>query len=355
MTEAIHTAMTQAVRKGIFPDADLLVAKGGTICHHAAYGSARKGTIFDVASLTKALVTTTLIMQAIQKRELSLEDSITSHLPNQASSHQPITIVNLLTHSSGLPAWQPYYREIPNRLIGTEEAKKIILESISFEPLIYKTGSKSLYSDPGFVLLGALLEQLYKSPLQRLFEERIANKANMLHSFFVPMAVKPLTPIPDRRFAPTEDCPWRQKVIHGDVHDQNCYAMGGVAGHAGLFSTTEDIHRLLVRLVDSYKGQSDFIAPDIVRLFWSDQFTPPDSTWRLGWDSPSRPVSSTGRYTSDNCVGHLGYTGCLITIDLDQDYWIILLTNRIHPTTTNEQIKQFRPYIHDLIWEELVR
>lgn len=352
MNNRLSEAMETAVADGIFPSGSLLVAKSGTITHDSHHGNASPSTIYDVASLTKAFATTTLTMMAVDEKKLSPSDPLSRFFPNIPASHAAITMANLLTHSSGLPAWKPFYRDIPVSMIGKREAYQHIVNEIIVEPLDYAIGTKSVYSDLGFILLGHILEVIYDTPLNELFDSRIAKPLDLTDSFYSPLSAD----VPSHRsFLPTEDCAWRQMVVQGRVHDQNGFAMGGVAGHAGLFSTTANLHRLTSALVTTYRGTNSLISPSTIHTFWSDAYRPAGSTWRLGWDTPSRPVSSTGHHTSANTIGHLGYTGCSITIDLDQDYWMILLTNRIHPTTTNEKIRQFRPYIHDLVWEEVMK
>jgi CubicO group peptidase (beta-lactamase class C family) len=157
-----------------------------------------------------------------------------------------------------------------------------------------------------------------------------------------------------RRFAPTEDCPWRERVIHGEVHDQNAYALGGVAGHAGLFSTCGDIHSIVSELIKCYEGKSDWLENEVVREFIPEGKEKPfGNQFVLGWNRPSRENSASGHFFSPNSIGHLGYTGCSLWIDLTNKFWMILLTNRIHPSTTNQMIASFRPQIHDLAYNEL--
>jgi CubicO group peptidase (beta-lactamase class C family) len=161
----------------------------------------------------------------------------------------------------------------------------------------------------------------------------------------------------ERRFAPTEDCPWREKVLHGEVHDPHSFAMGGVAGHAGLFSTVQDLNKFVTELVKCYRGESDFIPQETVKQFlcFDEKLTYKKSSWLLGWDTPSSKNSSSGKYFSSESIGHLGYTGCSVWIDLKKDFWVILLTNRLHPSDTNQKIKLFRPHIHDIIFESLIK
>lgn len=359
----IDQMMEQAIERGVFPAASLLVGHHGDILHEGNYGEARGGVYFDVASLTKPVSTTTLVMQLVQEDLLHLDDTLQQWLPKAtAPQHKEITLTHLLSHTSGLPAWHPFYRELPLDQVGTPEGKQHIVSACLEEQIISKPGSQCTYSDLGFILLGEIVEQAGYASLDALFQNRIARPLEMKDTFFTHNIG--LTPKDDKsavsdpwslthqkRFAPTEDCPWRKHVIQGEVHDPNAYAMGGVAGHAGVFSTTEDLHRFIKTMINCYHGKSDWIDPKIVQQFFDFNASTPKhfGTYELGWDTPTFGQSSAGRYFSPHSVGHLGYTGCSMWIDLDKDFWAILLSNRIHPDATNEKIKAFRPRIHNLI------
>ena len=160
--------------------------------------------------------------------------------------------------------------------------------------------------------------------------------------------------VPEHSFASTEDCPWRNKVIQGEVHDENAHALGGYSGHAGLFGTVDEVYGIVNLLRGHYLGErQDYLRPETVRDFFARQDRVKGSTWALGWDTPSPEGSSSGRFFSKNSVGHLGFTGTSVWMDLERDAIVILLTNRIHPTRANMRIREFRPKLHDLIMEEL--
>ena len=376
MNQKVDQLMEQAIERGIFPAASLLVGRGGgEMLHEGYYGKARAGTVFDIASLTKPISTATLAMQLIQEGLVKLEDSVYQWLGGaRLGHHKKMTLAHLLSHTSGLPAWQPFYRELPIDQVGTKEGKQHIIGSCLKEPVVTEPGFQCLYSDLGYIILGEILEQAGLASLDILFQNRIATPLGLKDTFFnrvIGFSPESRVPSPEsrKRFAPTEDCPWRGHVLHGEVHDQNAYAMGGVAGHAGLFSTARDIHKFITEFLKCYRGESDWLSPKIVRQFIDDPSRAtsnacPPAVWReqratfgtylLGWDTPTFGSSSSGRYFSPHSIGHLGYTGCSIWIDLDKNFWIILLTNRIHPETTNEKIRAFRPRIHDLCWKELM-
>lgn len=384
MPPSIDRAFKKALADGIFPAADLLVAKGGEVICQAHYGNAREHTCFDIASITKSVSTATLTMMLVAEELLKLDDTVYQWLAGaREPAHRQMTVRHLLEHTAGFPAWQPYYRELPLSLVGTEAGKRLLLDSCFHEELITAPGEKTLYSDIDYMLLGEIVEQAGGVPLDMLFSQRIARPLELSDTFFVRTMGQPVqtsrrtttsadqhVPIPKhglpaerpkrkegehRRFAPTEDCPWRERVLHGEVHDQNAYALGGVAGHAGLFSTATDLHRFARELVRCWRGESNWIPQGVVREFIPEEkMKPVGDEYALGWSRPSRQDSASGHRFSANTIGHLGYTGCSLWIDLSQDFWIILLTNRIHPTTMNEKIKPFRPMLHDLIYDELI-
>ena len=187
--------------------------------------------------------------------------------------------------------------------------------------------------------------------LDRYCKERIFKPLGLHATSFIDLNMvraRRIEPVTDL-IAATERCPWRGRVLCGAVHDDNAYAMGGVAGHAGLFGSARDIDRLLVELRASWLGKSDFLPQKIVREFWTVDGGVPGSTWALGWDTPSPTGSMAGTLFSKNTVGHLGFTGTSVWMDLDRDRHIVLLTNRVHPRRDNDAIREFRPMIHDRI------
>lgn len=378
MNNNIDQTFKRALAEGVFPSADILVAKAGEIVFAEQYGAAREHTCFDISSLTKPIATATITMMLRAEGLLKLDDTVYQWLAGAREAHHRLmTIKMLLEHTAGLPDWLPYYRELPLSLIGTDAGKRFVLDQCFGEPLKHAPGEVTLYSDLGFIILGEILEQAGSEPLDALFSQLIAKPLGLKETFFVRTTGAPVgrhaqdqcahvasSKQPSRsgksdanhmRFAPTEDCPWRERVVHGEVHDQNAYALGGVAGHAGLFSTARDLHRFTLEFVRSLKGESTFIPLAIAEeLVNFEKQRPSSETYIHGWDRPTRRNSASGRYFSGNSIGHLGYTGCSIWIDLEKDFWTILLTNRIHPTTTNQKIKAFRPQIHDLIYDELL-
>jgi CubicO group peptidase (beta-lactamase class C family) len=365
-TDPIADAMQAAVEGGVFPGAVLLVRLRGTTVYHRAFGCAaliparepaRLETIYDLASLTKPLATTTAALCLVQDGRLSLEDPLQQHREElKGSAIGEATVYHLLTHSSGLPAWRPLYERIAEEdrrapgFLGSPAARQLALALIMQEPLEAPAGARGCYSDLGFILLGMLLERVGGRSLPVLCRELVFDPLQA-PLFFLGLtgAGSPETTL----VAPTEDDPWRGRVLRAEVHDENAYALGGAAGHAGLFGTASAVAAVTGRWLDGYRGKSRVLSPELVRRFVTRQDRIAGSSWAVGWDTPSAP-SSAGRRFSAASFGHLGYTGTSIWIDPTAELEVVLLSNRVHPTRRSDAIKQFRPLIHDVIYEELV-
>ncbi len=370
-TDPIADAMQAAVEDGVFPGAVLLVRLRGTPVYHRAFGCAaliparepaRPETIYDLASLTKPLATTTALLCLLQEGRLSVEDPLQKHLEElKGSAIGDATVYHVLTHSSGLPAWRPLYERIAEEdrrapgFLGSPSARQLALTHIKQEPLEAPAGARSCYSELGFILLGMLVERVGGRPLAALCRERVFDPMQAPLYFLGPGgAARESDARQDiRLIAPTEDDPWRKRVLRAEVHDENAYALGGAAGHAGLFGTASAVSAVTGRWLDGYLGRSRVLSPDLVKRFVARQDRIAGSSWALGWDTPSAP-SSSGRRFSEASFGHLGYTGTSIWIDPTVELEAVLLSNRVHPTRRNDAIKQFRPLIHDLIYAELV-
>lgn len=355
------------------PGAVLLVAKEGEVVFHEAFScrsvlplrtAANKETVYDIASLTKAIVTTTLAMKLVQSGQLALDRKLSQIFQTFGTlGKESITIRHLLTHSSGYPAYVPFYKHIEQAertnkagIMGSRAALEMVQNEIFRLPIQNLPGKVAVYSDVGFILLGAVIE-LYSGSkhLEKIAEELIFAPLKLQSTGFVDISKLKrggLAPVTDV-IAPTNQCPWRKRIICGEVQDENAWAMGGIAGHAGLFSTAMDVHRFALEMLRCFHGQSDFVSQDIVREFWQRDLKTPNSTWALGWDTPSPENSTAGKYFSPQAVGHLGFTGCSLWIEPESAIEVILLTNRVHPTAENEKIKELRPRVHNAVMEAL--
>jgi len=356
--KAVYDLMAQAVHEGVFPGSVLLVAKEEQVVFFEAFGHARlrpkramtKDTVFDLASLTKPLATALSVMILAQQGRLGLDQILGRTVPEFLGTHkQDITIRQLLSHTSGLPDYRPYYE--PLTKVPFPEREVVLQNLLLGEKLIYAPGKVCLYSDMGFMILKWVVEVVAKKPFDRFVEDSVYGPLKLKDLFFVLLDGHRRSD--DHPCAATEDCPWRGRILEGEVHDENAHALGGVAGHAGLFGTAQDVSMLLLELLKTCLAESNsgLFHHDTVRTFFQRHANV--GTYALGFDTPSRPDSSSGRYFSDKSVGHLGFTGTSFWMDLEKAVTVVLLTNRIHPTRKNERITEFRPLLHDTVMDAM--
>lgn len=374
MADLITNAMQSAVEERIFPGAVLLVRFRGQLVYQGAFGlaavtprfePATLETMYDLASLTKPLATTTAALCLIQDGKLHLDDSLDIYFPElHGKEVGSATVFHLLHHSSGLPGWRPLYEDIAAQerrhhgFLGSTAARKFAVEYLGREPLLYPRGTTSLYSDPGFILLGLMIERVAGLSLARFCRERIYQPLGIQRLLFMPNTGDQSSvhgqDVPPDSVASTEDDPWRGRVLRGEVHDENAYALGGIAGHAGLFGTAAAVMTAADAWLSGYLGRSHFFHRDLVRRFVTRESNTPESSWGLGWDTRSSP-SSSGQYLSVQSFGHLGFTGTSLWIDPCVELQVVLLSNRVHPSRQDTRIQQFRPLIHDVVYETIVK
>jgi serine-type D-Ala-D-Ala carboxypeptidase len=309
-------------------------------------------TIFDLASLTKVLCTATLAMRAIGDGRMALDDRIGKWLRDwQGPDRDDVTIRHLLTHSSGLTAYMPFYRDCT----GRAEFERAICTM----PLEYAPDTRSVYSDLGFILLGFILEDAWSrahgfSGAAGAFDpaSSLAEQFNRVRSF---VTAEPLAFNPPRTWrpqcAPTEVDPWRGRLLVGEVHDENCWALGRAAGHAGLFGTAASVGAFARAILRTLYGEPIFAEATMMRDFMTKREIP-GSSRALAWDT-MLPTSSCGTLMSARAVGHTGFTGTSLWIDWERDLYVVFLTNRVHPTRENNAIRAVRRQVHDSIVEAL--
>lgn len=294
-------------------------------------------TIYDLASVSKVIATTTMAMILYEQGELDLEIPVVSLLTEFADNdprRSQITIQMLLAHSSGLPAYV--------RLFEQAHTARDLLHAAHRIALTADPGTRAEYSDIGFIILGEALARVAGEPLDDFCQRQIFGPLGMAHSGFNPPAsFRHLIPptVHDRTF--------RHRVIQGEVHDENASVLGGIAGHAGVFANANDLATFAHSMLS---GGSPILRPETVALFTSRQSTPAGTSRALGWDTPSSP-SQSGKYLSATAFGHLGYTGTSLWIDPARELSVTLLTNRTWPDNRNQAIKQVRPRFHDAIVE----
>lgn len=345
----IDALVDSAVADGVAPGATVAIGRVGGFTWTGSHGvldtigpvagvPTSPTTIWDLASLTKVVGTTTAAMMLVDDGRLSLDDRVVEHLPTWAagdSRKADVTIRQLLTHRAGLPAFRRWYMEI--------EGREAYDRAIDMEPLEADPGVRYEYSDIGVMTLARVLEAVSGRPLDAFLEARLFEPAGMVDTGFVPPdALRP-------RIAPTEiDTIWRGYHVHGEVHDENAHAYGGVSGHAGLFSTAEDLARfarMMLREGVTDEGER-ILEAETVREFTRRQRD--GSSRALGWDTPSGANSSAGRWMTVSAFGHTGYTGTSIWIDPELDLFVIVLTNRVNPTRANTRHAPMRREVANL-------
>ncbi len=367
-----HSSATPERKTPAFPGAVLLVGQGGEIVFHEAFGcrsvvpdptEMKKDMVFDVASLTKVLITTSLMMQLVQEELINLDWRV-SRVVQTFGTHgkESMTIRHLLTHMSGYAGTHPYYKYIAKAdnagragVMTSKSAAEMVYNEIFRSKLENMPGKVTRYSDIGFMLLGHCIETVAGQSLDKLALKHVIKPLGLESTGYIDLSNlrrRGLEPVLDS-IVPTARCPWRGRLLCGEVHDDNAWAMGGIAAHAGIFTTAQDLHKFAAELIACYHGTGSFIERDVVRKFWTIAGDDPESSWALGWDTPSKSGSSSGHHFSKGSVGHLAFSGCSIWIDPERELDVILLTNRIHPTPENNAIRDFRPVIHDLVMHAL--
>jgi CubicO group peptidase (beta-lactamase class C family) len=308
----------------------------------------RRETLFDIASLTKVIATTQLMLGAHSEGVLRLDDPLRRFYPHAPRDVSAVTLRHLLSHSGGFAAWSPLYTQLGRNGTGRQRRRKAAT-LILRKPLVYRPGHASVYSDLGFMMLGDILETCYEQPLDVLFAQRIARPLKLDGIAYLPL--ESMRRVKD--IAATERCEWRGRILSGEVHDANAWAMGGVAAHAGLFATAAGVWEFAHAMLEAAAGRLDWLPPSLLRESWQRQSNPAGTTRALGWDTPTPGGSSSGSFFSHSAIGHLGFTGCSLWIDLERQVSLILCTNRVHPSRQSNRIAQLRPKVHDLVMHAL--
>jgi serine-type D-Ala-D-Ala carboxypeptidase len=342
--------LDSAVSAGAAPGAVLAILHGNERFIHGSgqLGADQPGTpgattIYDLASITKVVGLTTAIMLAVDEKKLALDDAVQRYLPSFAGPMKDrVTVRMLLTHTSGLPAWRPLFRETSTR---AEAFALVDTTALDFSP-----GTTEVYSDLGAIVLTQLVETIYRERLDSLLQQRLFGPLGMTSTGYLPDSTE------RERIAPTELDPWRGRVLRGEVHDENAAVMGGVSGHAGLFSSGSDMLTFADWILAQWEGRT---APLTVRASTLHEFTrrsnlEPGSTRALGWDTPS-PGGSAGSRLSPRSFGHTGFTGTSLWIDPERRLAIILLSNRVNPTRNNPRWATVRAHVADLVMATLFK
>lgn len=334
--------LADRIEAGDFPSAVYLISENSQPIFADALGDAVREpephpatleTIYDLASLTKPLITGVLCAQLVEQDELTLDSPVAGYLPEfDRADKGAITIRGLLTHTSGLPAWRPLY-------LLTEGKKEAALPAIATEPLQYQPGARVTYSDLGFITLGFLLQRLTGQTIDVLAQERIFAPLGLQHTFFNP-AIAAHTGVAaceggnayerdmcERDFSGRPYAGWRQGIIWGEVHDGNAYFLGGAAGHAGLFSTAADTLKLANQFIASH---SQLLKPETCALFRRNMTEGLNEARSFAWQLALTKDSTAGSSLPSHAFGHNGFTGTSCWVDAEHERVFILLTNRTH-------------------------
>jgi beta-N-acetylhexosaminidase len=346
---AVDRVIKDAIRDSVFPGAQVAIVKDGVLALNRAYGThtyelasrdVSPETIYDLASLTKVIATTTAVMKLHDEGKLSLDDQVAKYVPQFSTSPKSrITLRHLLTHTSGLPPFRQLWK-----LASSAEAA---LDSVYATQLVAVPGDTTIYSDLGMITMGKIVEKITGMSLD----------AYMKQEFFEPLGMTSTTFTPLQEWwvgiAPTEvDTGWRRQLVWGTVHDENADLLGGVSGHAGLFSTATDLAVFMQMLLNggTYRGEK-YLNGETIMQFTRRQSE--SSTRALGWDTKSATGSSAGNLFSARSFGHTGFTGTSIWVDPDRNLAVVFLTNRVHPTRANTKIFRVRPALHDAVIDAL--
>jgi CubicO group peptidase (beta-lactamase class C family) len=341
--DSLRRILNAGIRDSAFPGAVAIVGNRERVLLSVAAGhldwqpspEPDGSTLWDLASLTKVTGLTSAMMLLVESGQVDLNDRVQRHVPEFTGKWKDaVTIRHILTHSSGLPAWRPLYKE-------AEDPAGALALAIA-TPLDTMPGIRMVYSDLGLIIMGDVVRRVSGLPLDQFLRERVFSPLGMSETLYRPDSV--LLP----RIAPTEVDPWRQRHLRGEVHDENAFALGGVSGHAGLFSTGND----LVRLARMYLGQGVLDGRRFIGAATIDRFTAVQdsalSHRALGWETPNG-TNSAGRLLSPRSFGHTGFTGTSLWVDRDRGIFVILLSNRVNPTREHRGITGIRTAVADAV------
>jgi CubicO group peptidase (beta-lactamase class C family) len=342
------TILQDAISSRAFPAATTAVTYHGKLVALKALGqfaydpdspAVIPASIFDIASVSKVVATTSMAMLLYQRGLLDLDTPVTAVVPEfitDDSRRREVTLRMLLAHSSGLPAYE--------RLFLRCKTREELLIAAFATPLASDPGAKAEYSDIGFIILATALERIADESLDRFAQREVFGPLGMSETAFNPSASWRDSIVPT-----ADDQSFRHRIIQGEVQDENASILGGVAGHAGVFSTVEDLATFANVMLT---GGAPILRPETIEVFTRRESVPENTSRALGWDTPSAP-SQSGRYLSNRAFGHLGYTGTSLWIDPGRQLSIVLLTNRIWPDCSNQSIRQVRPQFHDAVVQAL--
>jgi CubicO group peptidase (beta-lactamase class C family) len=334
--------LQQARDRGSFSGAAYAIGNSSGITEQGTVGtfswdgpSVQPDSMWDLASVTKPIAVLPLMVM-LEQSECYLDDVIAHFLPDYRDTDKAnLTLRQLLTHSSGIPGQQPLYQTSPT--------KQELLAAVRNLPLRYAPGTDVEYSSQGFMILGEIIEAIAGSSLDVVLQQMVLEPIGLSQTLFNPAGNL------HSRIAATEYCEWRHTTVIGEVHDENAVVLGGIAGHAGLFSTVDDMSLLcqtMLRLGETAQGR--FLQPETVRLMTNNETSSLKLARGLGWQAKDKHDSPAGDLFSLSSYGHTGFTGTSIWMDPEADVFAVLLTNRVHPTRSNPTIKRVRSIFHNM-------
>jgi len=355
----VEKTVKAAIGQGLFSGAALSAGVIGESVFKGYWGrktfvpwsqEIEKSSFFDLASLTKPMITALAYMVLVEKGRISLKERLSKFFDRVPADKDGISVHLLLCHAAGLASHNKFYDRGPSSLPRQYEKRiDAVCNIILSMPLVCPPATKAIYSDLGYILLGRIIEKITG---YRLFDF-------VQNQIFSPFVFKgfgwPGSPgFSPELSVPTGYCPVRKRMLMGEVNDTNAWFLGGEAGHAGLFGTLEAVDRLLLMLAGAFLGEGNAfpVSHKTIRPFFLPDGIPPGSTWMLGFDSPSGQGSTAGKFFSKISIGHLGYTGTSFWIDLDAGIYVIFLSNRTLPFDTPEsrrRMKSFRQTLHNTV------
>lgn len=350
----VEALLARSVDARIFPGAAVSIWKASTGWQRACaglHGYPRAGlewdavsasSVYDLASLTKPLAASLIAGRLAEAGRLDIDAPIERYVSALEDVPQgELTCRHLLSHCAGYPSWRPYYEDREKLSRGE------LLLKAAREPLGAAPGTRAEYSDVGYMALTLVLESAGSARLDVLFTEHIGEKLSLPTTFFLPIGAE--APAPLSRIVPTSECPWRGRLLHAEIEDDNTWALGGVSGQAGLFSTLEDLEVFAEHLWCIRGGEDGVVRSETLARLWEKQPAPEGTTWALGWDTPA-PLgggSLVGENFSRNAIGMWGFTGTGLWMDFERGLIVLSLSNRVHPSRQASDIAPFRRALHD--------
>ena len=342
--DSLNLFLNQSISDSAFPGCAISIGYNGKLIFEESFGhytyditsqKVQVNSIFDLASVTKVVATTTTAMILYDQGRLKLDQKVVDIIPAfQGDKKELISIRHLLTHTSGLPGWVRFYLQL--------KGKERVVNEICKTELINEPGTTYVYSDLGMILMQKVIETIAQKSLDQLVKDYITTPLGMKRTFY-----NPDKSLKDQ-IVPTEISEWHKELVHGFVHDENTYVMGGISGHAGLFSTIQDLSIFCqMYLNGGIYDNRRIIKSETVKMFTACQNLVEGSTRALGWDTRSEKYSMAGDYMSMSAFGHSGFTGTSVWIDPVNQVFVVLLSNRVYPTRENRKISTVRPAVHN--------